>query len=409
MKDFLNCFLGHLHDGDITNVIDTVRYCTFFACQCNGCSIVIGIRNMWYEKEKYGVATDRNKCFTERLNELDEELYNVSHRRDWSRSSNWHCGNCVAFRYQYDVGSRHGHLMRYRMELDERITAYSKDAMKRYSSGQTKCLSYDDQLSEYKLMLKAINECDNFENKGLSSFQTCLLFQTLAITGILPLQCYEFAEVDIDKGPYSLIRSVFNTEIQQKIKDTKKKRKAATIEHRDKEVSGSSSPLTVIREINCKFLNIKKSLSGKGKNQMAIPGITHEFLENVLCKISGYLKPSLFPSDSDKGNSASANAARSSIVHALLSEKNQATLHTIMNGITNWNTCKKWDYHFHDNGMGKICNLFRVRPTSKNSGPVLEVRSSTSSETLQFCVEYIGTNSNVDISGLNTVFVLLYK
>lgn len=398
----MNCFMGHLHDGDITSVEDTIRYCTFFSCQCNGCSIVIGIRNMWIEKQKYGIGTDLNKCFTERLSELDEHLYNESHRGEWSRSSTWYCGNCVAFRYQYDVGSRHGHLMPSRFELDTCIIKYAKEAMKRYSSDEANCSRYQDQLSEYKRMLDSINECPSFKMKGLSSFQTCLLFQSLALTGILPLQCYEFSEIDVNKGPSSLIRSIFNSEIKKNIKKSKDKRTSATGKDRLEKSSVHS-------EINCKFLDVKKSLSGKGKNQMAIPGITHEFLENVLCKISGYLKPTLSPNGSNKGYGASAVANRSSIVKALLSEEDQSSLHGIIKKYTTGNSFSKWDYHFHDNGMNKICNLFRVRPTSKNSGPVLEVRSSTSADILSFRVKYTGNNENVDTSDLQPVFMLIYS
>ena len=90
----MNCFLEYLHDGDIV-VEDMVHYCTFFSCQCNGCSIIVGIRNMWLDKLKCGVAIEWNKCFTEHLDELDELLYKVT----------WHCGNFVANRYQYNVGS----------------------------------------------------------------------------------------------------------------------------------------------------------------------------------------------------------------------------------------------------------------------------------------------------------------
>ena len=117
----------------------------------------------------------------------------------------------------------------------------------------------------------------------------------------------------------------------------------------------------------------------------------------------------LSPNGSNKGYGASAVANRSSIVNALLSEEDQSSLHEIIKKCTTGNSCSKWDYHFHDNGMNKICNLFRVRPTSKNSGSVLEVRSSTSADILSFRVKYTGNNENVDTSDLQPVFMLIYS
>ena len=403
----MNCFLGHLHDGDIATVEDTVRYCTFFSCQCNGCSIVVGIRNMWLDKVKYGVAFEPNKCFTERLDELDELLYKVTQRSDWSRGSKtWHCGNCVANRYQYDVGSRQ-YLKLHRPKLDTSIIHYSKEALERNSPNRPVSFKYKDQLYEYNKMKLAINGCPKFCDNRLSSFQTCLLFQTLAITGILPLQCYEYSEVDERKGPYSLIRNVYNSQILSNIKETKARLKVRTNKNEDAE-DVPYSPVTVITEVNRQFIQIKLALSGKGKSRMAIPGISHEYLENVLCKISGYLKTTLEPSAAEKGHSASDYAKRSSIIRELLFEENHVRLHRIIKTNTDVTTCAKWDYHFYDNGMKKISNLYRVRPTTKQSGPVLEVRCSNSSASLPFRVVYNCDDLKVDDSGLQSVYILLY-
>jgi len=53
---------------------------------------------------------------------------------------------------------------------------------------------------------------------------------------------------------------------------------------------------------------------------MAISGITHEFLENFLCKISGYLKSTLCPDKASKGQNDAAFAARLENVKQLLAE-----------------------------------------------------------------------------------------
>jgi len=407
----MNCFLGHLHDGDIATVEDTVRYCTFFSCQCNGCSIVVGIRNMWLDKVKYGVAFEPNKCFTERLDELDELLYKVTQRSDWSRGSKtWHCGNCVANRYQYDVGSRQ-YLKLHRPKLDTSIIHYSKEALERNSPNRPVSFKYKDQLYEYNKMKLAINGCPKFCDNRLSSFQTCLLFQTLAITGILPLQCYEYSEVDEGKGPYSLIRNVYNSEILSNIKESKKCRRKVSTNQKEDSDYVPFLPVTVGTEVNRQFILIKKALSGKGQTRMAIPGITHEFLENVLCKISGYLKTPLLPGMAAKGKSVSDYAKRSSIIRQLLTEENHERLHQIIKTSTDLTASIKsikWDYHYYDNGMKKISNLYRVRPTTKKSGPVLEVRCSNSSATLSFHVVYTGHDFKVDHSGLQSVYILLY-
>jgi len=72
---------------------------------------------------------------------------------------------------------------------------------------------------------------------------------------------------------------------------------------------------------------------------------------------------------------------------------------------TDVTTCAKWDYHFYDNGMKKISNLYRVRPTTKQSGPVLEVRCSNSSASLPFRVVYNCDDLKVDDSGLQSVYI----
>ena len=136
-------------------------------------------------------------------------------------------------------------------------------------------------------------------------FPTCLLFQTLALTGVLPLQCYRFSEIDNMKGPYTLIRSVYNSDTQARLK---------------KNIGSRKVRPTVIAGINSNFIKIKKCLSGKGQNQMAISGITLEFLENVLCKISGYLKSSLCPDKASKGQNENVLAARLQNVRHLLEE-----------------------------------------------------------------------------------------
>ena len=78
MKDFMNSYLGHLRGVDIKTLADAVRYCTYFSCQCNGCSIVVGIRNLWVKRSSHGVPDDTDLTFTERLNELDEFLFKVT-------------------------------------------------------------------------------------------------------------------------------------------------------------------------------------------------------------------------------------------------------------------------------------------------------------------------------------------
>ena len=97
----------HVRDSDILTVADSVRYCTFFSCQSNGCSIIVGIRNLWFHQLKYRVPERSDLCFTQRLNELDELLFTISKRQEWSTSRSWNCGNCVSYRYQYDVKNRH--------------------------------------------------------------------------------------------------------------------------------------------------------------------------------------------------------------------------------------------------------------------------------------------------------------
>ena len=142
---------------------------------------------------------------------------------------------------------------------------------------------------------------------------------------------------------------------------------------------------------------------------MAISGITLEFLENVLCKISGYLKLSLCPDKASKGQNEDAFAARLQNVEHLLAEPCQKRLHEIVQVISNVDTCKKWDHHFYDNDMKKVRNLFCVRPTSNASRSILEVRSSTHSDTLSFCIKYNAENYQVNYASLTPVFRLIYK
>ena len=390
----MNSYLGHLREADIKFLADAVRYCTYFSCQCNGCSIVVGIRNLWVKRSSHGLPDDTDLTFTERLNELDEFLFKVTKREKWSTSKRWNCGNCVGNRYQYDVGNRQGYLKDHREELDACIIEYSQDALKRFNGVMPVGFSHQEQVKEYKRMMDAIASCPKFDEKRLSSFQTCLLFQTLALTGVLPLQCYEFSEIDNMKGPYTLIRSVYNRDIKDKLKKDTGVRKVRS---------------TVIAEINSNFIKIKKSLSGKGQHQMAISGITHEFLENVLCKISGYLKSSLCPDKASKGQNDHAFTVRLNNVRRLLEEPSREKLHEIVKDVSNIGTCKKWDHHFYDNEMQKVTNLFRVRPTSNGNKSILEVRSSTNSDTLSFCIKFDAKNYSVDYASLLPVFRLMYK
>ena len=76
----------------------------------------------------------------------------------------------------------------------------------------------------------------------------------------------------------------------------------------------------MISEINRNFINIKKSLSGRGQNQTEISGIMPKFLENVLCKIFGYIKSSLCPDKASKCHNEAAFAVRLRNVKDLLAE-----------------------------------------------------------------------------------------
>ena len=402
----MNSFIGHVRDSDILTVADSVCYCTFFSCQSNGCSIIVGIRNLWFHQLKYRVPERSDLCFTQRLNELDELLFTISKRQEWSTSRTWNCGNCVSYRYQYDVKNRHRYLMLHRSELDDCLIGYSKDALARYSHSTQKKLTYNEKVSEYNLLLNAITR-STFDEKRLSSFQTCLLFQTLALTGILPLCCYEFSIVDYAKGPYDLIRCVYNSKIQAALNE----RKPAKIRRTTKECTTTSTSLknnhTMISEVNLRFLKIHRTLSGKGNNEMSISGITYEFTENILCKISGYLKPYLCDTkESKKNNSVALETRRENLVN-LLSDKTYRTLHKIVEKVCDVTKCEKYDSHFFDNGMNKLCNLFRVRPTNNATGPVLEVRSSTSDATSAFKVQY-DTAFRIDSVSLLPIFILMY-
>ena len=114
----------------------------------------------------------------------------------------------------YDVANCQGYLKDHCEAFDGCIIEYSQDALKRYSETRPSSFNHQDQVEEYKCMIEAITKCPNFDRVRLSSFQTCLLFQMLALTGVLPLQCCEFSEIDKMKGPYTLIRSVYNSEIK---------------------------------------------------------------------------------------------------------------------------------------------------------------------------------------------------
>ena len=116
----------------------------------------------------------------------------------------------------------------HREALDECIIEYSQeDALKRYSETRQSSFNHQDQVEEYKCIIEAITECPDFERVRLSSFQTCLLFQTKTLTGVSPLQCYGFSEIDNMKGPYTLIRSVYSSE--NKVRQ--KKNKGKKIDH----------------------------------------------------------------------------------------------------------------------------------------------------------------------------------
>ena len=156
----MNTYLGHLREVDIKTVADAVRYCTYFSCQCNGCSIVVGIRNLWVMKSSYRIPENTDLTFTERLNELDEILYDVTNRKNWSTSKRWNCGNCVGNRFQYDVGNRHGYLKDHREALDGCIIEYSQDALKRFSGEMPVSFNHQEQVQEYKRMMDAIATCD---------------------------------------------------------------------------------------------------------------------------------------------------------------------------------------------------------------------------------------------------------
>ena len=397
----MNSFMGHVRDGDILTVADSVRYCTFFSCQSNGCSIIVGIRNLWIQRSKYRVPERTDLCFTERLNELDELLFTLSNRQDWSTSSSWRCGNCVSNRYQYDVKNRHQYLMQHRSELDVCLIDHSEDALNRYPHTPQKNLNYKEQLSEYNLLLNAIRS-SNFDEKRLSNFQTCLLFQTLALTGILPLCCYEFSTVDHGKGPYDLIRCVYNSHIKAALKDNRQ-----TSKERAMTSTSLNNNHTMTSEVNLRFLQIQRTLSGNGNNEMSISGITYEFTENILCKLSGYLKPYLCNSKESKRNNPLALETRKTSLVDLLSDKSYRRLHEIVDKVTDVNKCEKYDSHFFDNGMNKLCNLFRVRPTKNPTGPVLEVRSSTSDATSAFNVQY-DKDFRLDSVSLLPIFILMY-
>jgi len=210
----MKCFLGHLYEGDLKTVADAVRYCTFFSCQCNGCSIVVRIRNLWVKRSCYRITENTDLTFTEQLNELDNILFDVTGRKNWSTSKRWNCGNFVGNRFQYDVGNRHGYLKDHREALDGCIIEYSQDAVRQFFAMMPSSFNHWDQVKEYKRMMEAIATCLKFEKSRLCSFQTCLLLQMLALTGVLPLQCYEFSEIDNKKGLFTLIRSVYNSNIQ---------------------------------------------------------------------------------------------------------------------------------------------------------------------------------------------------
>jgi len=140
---------------------------------------------------------------------------------------------------------------------------------------------------------------------------------------------------------------------------------------------------------------------------MLISGINYKFAENVLCKISGYLKPHLSKKGAMKGNKEDALESKNNIIIDLLSESKHKTLHAIIKKVCNVDTCGKYDSYFFDNGMGKLCNLFRVRPTNNPTGPVLEVRSSTSCAPSPFNMQY-DDNFTINNTCLRSVFELMY-
>jgi len=78
---------------------------------------------------------------------------------------------------------------------------------------------------------------------------------------------------------------------------------------------------------------------------MSISGITHEFTENVLCKISGYLKPHLSKKREMKGNKEDALESQKNIIIDLLSESKHQTLHAIIKTMCDVDTCGKYDSH----------------------------------------------------------------
>ena len=90
-------------------------------------------------------------------------------------------------------------------------------------------------------------------------------------------------EVDERKGPYPLIRNAYNSQILSKIKETKAQLKVRTNQNEDAE-DVPYSPVMVTTEVNRQFIQIRKALSGKGQSRMAIPGISHEYLEMFFAK-----------------------------------------------------------------------------------------------------------------------------
>jgi len=130
------------------------------------------------------------------------------------------------------------------------------------------------------------------------------------------------------------------------------------------------------------------------------------FMQKML---KGDAKSSLCPDKASKGQNDYAFTARLQNVRRLLEEPSRERLHEIVKDVSNIGTCKKWDHHFYDNEMQKVSNLFRVRPTTNGNRSILEVRSSTNSDTLSFCIKFNAENYSVNYASLFPVFRLMSK
>ena len=292
------------------NVADTLDFISYAAFRCNGTVLVAEIyRTIMSNVEKYETVLSESGSMYNFLITVNKEITSTS------------VGSCKPNRYTFSQGN-------IGTKWNEKREALLKLCKRFYTESET----VSRQTSMFSVASGIINDLmkDSYF-KGVGQMGSNLFIQISALLGLIPLSCYNYAEIkSISLGPAKIIKYA--------------------LPH-----------VTTLKDIQETYqtlhIELKESLGSQ---------VTHAILENTLCELSRCVKASM--SQFKKHHPSPDNAKLPSI-------------DKITKYPPYFKESRTKDFIFHDEQRKCVQNFFRVVTLSKKASalnPVLVMKHSQS-------------------------------